>query len=35
MWDTPPEGWPRTGEGFQDVVFGHELDLDELLGELD
>jgi catechol 2,3-dioxygenase len=35
MWDTPAESWPRTAEGYQDAGFGHELDLDELLGELD
>jgi catechol 2,3-dioxygenase len=34
MWDKPVEAWQRTPEGYQAMVFGDELDLDELLEEL-
>jgi catechol 2,3-dioxygenase len=35
MWDKPPEQWARTPEGHAAMVFGEDLDLDELLSELD
>jgi catechol 2,3-dioxygenase len=35
MWDKPPEQWAMTPEGQQAMVFGEDLDLDQLLSELD
>jgi catechol 2,3-dioxygenase len=35
MWDKPASEWPLTPEGHQAMVFGQDLDLDELLTELD
>jgi catechol 2,3-dioxygenase len=35
MWDKPADSWPLTPEGHQAMVFGEELDLAELLGELE
>ena len=35
MWDKPKGDWPIDAEGHQAMVFGSELDLDELLLELD
>jgi catechol 2,3-dioxygenase len=34
-WDKPAEQWAMTPEGHQAMVFGGDLDLDELLTELD